>query len=282
VKRGSSCSASGCRSASPKRTAPPGRRDEVGPNPTLSVSAAGGSPCASPVSSGGASSGPATAPYVPTSLPAHILRAASVHCSSMAITALRSSVVTSKTPRCRRSCAGVEVLGLGAEEVLLVVHGADPVVNGEDADRTPVAALGGMVVPAVCFVLINSRAGGGALRGWAVPTATDIAFALAVLAGRSSPSSTPPGWRSFARLGAAAARSLRSAGRAGRTQRRRQASLQWSGWRREPEYGRQCRGGCQPSIWVGFQFSPTVCEPVTHEPSSGWANFACLCLSQMP
>ncbi|MEJ7757259.1 MAG: hypothetical protein WKF83_14045 [Nocardioidaceae bacterium] len=48
--------------------------------------------------------------------------------------------------------------------MLLVVHGADPVVNGEDADRTPVAALGGMVVPAVCFVLINSRAGGGALK----------------------------------------------------------------------------------------------------------------------
>jgi Na+:H+ antiporter, NhaA family len=44
------------------------------------------------------------------------------------------------------------------------------------------AAVGGMVVPAVLFVLVNLRTGDGALRGWAIPTATDIAFALAVLA----------------------------------------------------------------------------------------------------
>jgi NhaA family Na+:H+ antiporter len=44
------------------------------------------------------------------------------------------------------------------------------------------AAVGGMVVPALLFVLLNLGAGDGALRGWAVPSATDIAFALAVLA----------------------------------------------------------------------------------------------------
>ena len=44
------------------------------------------------------------------------------------------------------------------------------------------AAVGGMVVPAVLFTLVNLRTGDGALQGWAIPTATDIAFALAVLA----------------------------------------------------------------------------------------------------
>ena len=44
------------------------------------------------------------------------------------------------------------------------------------------AAVGGMVVPAVLFVLVNLGTGDGALRGWAIPTATDIAFALAILA----------------------------------------------------------------------------------------------------
>jgi Na+:H+ antiporter, NhaA family len=43
-----------------------------------------------------------------------------------------------------------------------------------------VAAIGGMVVPAVIYLLIN--AGHDTARGWAIPCATDIAFALAVLA----------------------------------------------------------------------------------------------------
>ena len=42
------------------------------------------------------------------------------------------------------------------------------------------AALGGMLVPALIYAAIN-RGDAVALRGWAIPTATDIAFALGIL-----------------------------------------------------------------------------------------------------
>lgn len=54
------------------------------------------------------------------------------------------------------------------------------------------AAVGGMTVPAVLYIIIVSVSGGGAeaMQGWAVPVATDIAFALALLAvfGKGLPS----------------------------------------------------------------------------------------------
>jgi NhaA family Na+:H+ antiporter len=51
------------------------------------------------------------------------------------------------------------------------------------------AALGGVLVPAGLYLLVAGHAGGDAAQGWAIPTATDIAFALAVLAviGRNLP-----------------------------------------------------------------------------------------------
>jgi len=54
-----------------------------------------------------------------------------------------------------------------------------------------VAALGGMAVPALFYLAANLGAAGGDPHGWAVPTATDIAFAVAVLSvvGRSLPAS---------------------------------------------------------------------------------------------
>jgi NhaA family Na+:H+ antiporter len=56
---------------------------------------------------------------------------------------------------------------------------------GELRDRRAVglpvmAALGGMVVPALIYLSFN--AGGGGVDGWGIPMATDIAFALGVVA----------------------------------------------------------------------------------------------------
>lgn len=56
------------------------------------------------------------------------------------------------------------------------------------------AAVGGMVTPALVFVAVN-LVGDGDLRGWAIPTATDIAFAVAVLAVIST--HLPSGLRTF-------------------------------------------------------------------------------------
>lgn len=44
------------------------------------------------------------------------------------------------------------------------------------------AAAGGVAVPAVLYALINLNSSSEALGGWAIPAATDIAFAVAVLA----------------------------------------------------------------------------------------------------
>jgi NhaA family Na+:H+ antiporter len=66
-------------------------------------------------------------------------------------------------------------------------------VRGELAGREKallpiVAAFGGMVVPALIYTAFNAGGDGG--RGWGIPMATDIAFALGVLAllGRRMPS----------------------------------------------------------------------------------------------
>jgi Na+:H+ antiporter, NhaA family len=67
-------------------------------------------------------------------------------------------------------------------------------VRGELADRRSatlpaVAAIGGMVVPALIYAAFN--AGGPGVDGWGIPMATDIAFAIGVLSllGRRIPAS---------------------------------------------------------------------------------------------
>src|SRR5262249_55860468 len=65
--------------------------------------------------------------------------------------------------------------------------------NPADALVPVAAALAGMVVPALFYLAFT--VGRGSTDGWAVPMATDIAFALAVLAVVGS--SLPPALRAF-------------------------------------------------------------------------------------
>ena len=52
--------------------------------------------------------------------------------------------------------------------------------NPKQALLPIIAAIGGMLVPALIYVYINFQIG-DTLRGWAIPSATDIAFSLGVL-----------------------------------------------------------------------------------------------------
>ncbi|MDP9847384.1 NhaA family Na+:H+ antiporter [Streptosporangium lutulentum] len=81
--------------------------------------------------------------------------------------------------------AGVEI----KEEF---VHGE--LANLRKAALPVLASIAGMIVPALIYLAVSWGAP-GASRGWAIPTATDIAFALAVLAVTAS--SMPAALRVF-------------------------------------------------------------------------------------
>ncbi|WP_170223635.1 Na+/H+ antiporter NhaA [Nonomuraea turkmeniaca] len=61
-----------------------------------------------------------------------------------------------------------------------LVHGE--LRNPRRAILPIVAALGGVLVPAALFLAVTAGTGGEASGGWGIPMATDIAFAIAVLA----------------------------------------------------------------------------------------------------
>lgn len=52
--------------------------------------------------------------------------------------------------------------------------------NPKKASMPMVGAIGGMLIPAALYVLVNTGVD-GQIRGWAIPTATDIAFAIGAL-----------------------------------------------------------------------------------------------------
>ena len=69
---------------------------------------------------------------------------------------------------------------VGLEIKRQVVHG--DLSDARTAALPVMAAVGGMVFPALVYLVINLDAGEAAIRGWGVPMATDIAFAVGVLA----------------------------------------------------------------------------------------------------
>ena len=68
---------------------------------------------------------------------------------------------------------------VGLEIKREVVTGA--LSNRKNAILPVIAAIGGMIIPAMIYCAINWN-DDAALRGWAIPAATDIAFAVGVLA----------------------------------------------------------------------------------------------------
>lgn len=68
------------------------------------------------------------------------------------------------------------LVGLEVKREILVGRLSEP----SNVVLPVIAAVGGMLVPALCFTYFN-WGDDIAMRGWAIPTATDIAFALGVL-----------------------------------------------------------------------------------------------------
>ncbi len=70
------------------------------------------------------------------------------------------------------------VVGLEIKRELVVGELRDP----RRAALPAIAALGGVVLPALIYIIVTAGTGAEAARGWGIPMATDIAFAVGVLA----------------------------------------------------------------------------------------------------
>ena len=68
------------------------------------------------------------------------------------------------------------VVGVEIKHEMVVGH----LRNAREAAYPAIAALGGMLFPAIIFLIFNNS--GPGMDGWAIPMATDIAFALGILA----------------------------------------------------------------------------------------------------
>jgi NhaA family Na+:H+ antiporter len=68
------------------------------------------------------------------------------------------------------------VVGLEIKRALI----AGELASARRAALPMLGALGGMLAPAIIYLIVTG--GGAAARGWGIPTATDIAFALGILA----------------------------------------------------------------------------------------------------
>jgi NhaA family Na+:H+ antiporter len=69
------------------------------------------------------------------------------------------------------------LVGLELKRELLV----GDLTRWQDRILPGAAALAGMVVPGLLYLAIAGRTGGAEINGWAIPAATDIAFALGIL-----------------------------------------------------------------------------------------------------
>lgn len=68
------------------------------------------------------------------------------------------------------------LIGLEVKREVLEGHLSEP----SKIVLPAVAAVGGMAIPALCYVMVN-LGDDAAMKGWAIPAATDIAFALGIL-----------------------------------------------------------------------------------------------------